>query len=567
VAARDVDDPPPAGSGGEDAPEQGRALWQREYAEQVARPREVRNRSGLEVQPLYTPRDLDPRRAGDRLAFPGQAPFTRGSYASMHRGRAWTQRQLTGLGTPAEYNARLREVLQAGATAVSLLPCNSVFRGYDADEVPPELLGTCGVVVNTWQHLDACLAGLDLGRTSIGLNDPLPFGLLACLLAVARRRGQSWDGLSGTSNQSDYLSHFVANHMFLRLSLEGSRRVLADQIEFCARRMPRWNPLSVVGQHMQQAGATPAEAMAFTLASALQYARDCQARGLDPDRFLPRFTFFFDISISFFEEVAKFRAGRRLWARLARERLGARDPRSWRMRFHAQTSGADLTRQQPLNNLARVAVQAMAGIFGGLQSLHTDAWDEALACPGGEPARLAVATQNMLREEAGLADVIDPLGGSYYVEALTDRMEDEIARTLDEIEAAGGMQRAVEKGLVQRRIGESAARVQARVESGEQVIVGVNAHRVPGDEKPPVRIERSDPEAMRRHVEELRRFKQQRSATAVGRALDELARAAGDPRANVFEASVAAVEADATHGEVCATLRRELGFGRPWLEP
>ena len=565
MAPRGADQPRPA------APEAGdgsaRQAWESEYARQVGPPREVRNRSGLPVQPLYTPADLDPARAAERLAFPGEPPYTRGIYASMHRGRTWTQRQLTGLGTPAEYNARLREVLAAGATAVSLLPCNSVFRGYDADEVPEELLGTCGVVVNTWQQLEACLAGLDLGRTSIGLNDPLPFGLLACLLVVARRRGQAWETLSGTSNQSDYLSHFVANHMFLRLSLEGSQRVLVDQVDFCLRHVPRWNPLSVVGQHMQQAGATPAEAMAFTLASALQHARDCQARGLAPDRFLPRFTFFFDISISFFEEVAKFRAGRRLWARLTRDQLGARDPRSWRLKFHAQTSGADLTRQQPLNNLARVAVQAMAGIFGGLQSLHTDAWDEALACPGGEPARLAVATQSILREEAGLADVIDPLGGSYYVEALTDRMEAEIARVLAEVEAAGGMRRAVEKGLVQRRIGESAARFQARVESGEQVVVGVNAYRTQEDEGAAVRVERSDPAAMRRQVEELRRFKRQRSAAAVGRALDELARAAQDPRANVFEASLAAVEADATHGEICATLRRELGFGQPLLEP
>ena len=234
--------------------------------------------------------------------------------------------------------------------------------------------------------------------------------------------------ISGTSNQSDYLSHYVANHMFYRLALPGARRVLMDHIAWCRAHVPRWNPMSVVGQHMQQAGATPAEAMAFTLSTAVQNAEDCIARGMDPDEFLPRFTFFFDISLSFFEEIAKFRAGRRIWARLARERLGARDERSWRFKFHAQTSGVDLTRQQPLNNIARVTAQAMAGIFGGLQSLHTDAYDEAYATPSEAGARIAIATQNILREEAHLTDVIDPLGGSYYVESLTDAMEAEDPR-------------------------------------------------------------------------------------------------------------------------------------------
>ena len=246
------------------------------------------------------------------------------------------------------------------------------------------------------------------------------------MLVTAERRGVDWRSVTGTSNQSDYLSHYVANHMFYRLSLPGARRVLMDHIAFCNEKVPRWNPMSVVGQHTQQAGATPAEAMAFTLATAVQNAEDCIARGMDPDQFLPRFTFFFDISLSFFEEIAKFRAGRRIWARLARERLGAKKPPAWRFKFHAQTSGVDLTRQQPLNNIARVAVQAMAGIFGGLQSLHTDAYDEAFQVPSEAGARIAVATQNILREEAHLTDVIDPLGGSFYVESLTDAMEEKI---------------------------------------------------------------------------------------------------------------------------------------------
>ncbi len=421
-----------------------------------ARQKRYENRSGIPIKALYTAADWDSTRYEEDLGYPGQPPFTRGIYATMHRGRTWTQRQLIGLGTPADYNARLLDIIAKGATAVSLIPCNSVYRGYDMDEVHEELLGTCGVVVDTADQMDACLDRVDVGTMSCAMNDPSPFTLLAFLLATARRRGVSWDRVSGTSNQSDYLSHFVANHMFFRIALPGARRILADHIAFCNRHVPKWNPMSVVGQHMQQAGATPAEAMAFTLSSAIQYADDCVARGMAPDEFLPRFTFFFDISISFFEEIAKFRAGRRIWGRLARERWGAKDPRSWRFKFHAQTSGVDLTRQQPLNNIARVTAQAMAGILGGLQSLHTDSFDEVLSCPTEFAARIAVATQNILREEAHLTDVIDPLGGSHYVEALTNEMEAEIQRTMDLVANAGGMYAAVESGLVQKLVGESA---------------------------------------------------------------------------------------------------------------
>ena len=444
---------------------------------------------------------------------------------------------------------------------MSLIPCNSVYRGYDMDEVHAELLGTCGVVVNTAEHMDACLAGVDLASMSCAMNDPSPFTLLAFLLAVARRRGVPWSAISGTSNQSDYLSHYVANHMFFRIALPGARRILGDHIDFCNRHVPKWNPMSVVGQHMQQAGATPAEAMAFTFASALQNADDCVARGMDPDEFLPRFTFFFDISLSFFEEIARFRAGRRIWARLTRERYGARDPRSRRFKFHAQTSGVDLTRQQPLNNVARVTVQAMAGILGGLQSLHTDAYDEALSCPTEFGARIAVATQNILREEAHLTDVIDPLGGSYYVETLTDQMEAEIVRTLRIVEDAGGMYAAVSAGLVQKKIGESARRFQDDIESGRQTVVGVNAYRVDEDRSARPSQPKPDPRKMHEHIAAFRAYKAARSQDAVGKALDALARSANEPRANVFAAVVGAAEAGCTHGEICATLRREMGFG------
>lgn len=537
------------------------AQWQREYAEQIGTDRAVVNRSGVAIKPLYTPRDWDSSRHDDDLGYPGQPPYTRGIYATMHRGRTWTQRQLIGLGTPDDYNARLRTLLAQGATAISLIPCNSVFRGVDMDESHFELLGTCGTVVNTAEHMDRALAGVDLARTSCALNDPSPFTLFAFLLAVARKRGVDWCAITGTSNQSDYLSHYVANHMFFRLALPGARRVLGDHIDFCTRFVPKWNPMSVVGQHMQQAGATPAEAMAFTLSTAIQVAQDCIDRGMNPDAFLPRFTFFFDISLSFFEEVAKFRAGRRIWARIARERLDAKDPRSWRFKFHGQTSGVDLTRQQPLNNIARVTVQAMAGIFGGLQSLHTDAYDEALSCPTDFGARIAIATQNILREEAHLTDVIDPLGGSFYVETLTDRMEEEILRVMKIVEDARGMYRAVESGLVQKMIGESARRFQQKVKTGEQTVVGVNAYVADEDAGARQPLARPDPAAMRAHVEAFKAFKTQRSQAQVATALAALARAANDPQDNVFAKVVEAAEAGCTHGEICGTLRRELGFG------
>ncbi len=542
--------------------EQGERRWHAAFEASPGARRDAANRSGIEVKPLYTPQDWSGERYLEALGFPGEYPNTRGIYPSMHRGRSWTQRQLIGLGVPEDYNARLKELLAHGATAVSLIPCNSVFRGYDADEVPEELLGTCGTVVNTVDDMERALADVPLEKISCALNDPSPFTLLALVLAVARRRGIAWTQITGTSNQSDCISHYVANHMFFRLALQGARRVLTDHIAFCNAQVPGWNPLSVVGQHMQQAGATPAESMAFTLASAIQYAEDCQARGMDPDAFLPRVTFFFDISVSFFEEIAKFRAARRLWARIARERFGAKDPKAWRFKFHAQSSGVDLTRQQPLNNIARVAVQAMAGIFGGLQSLHTDSYDEVVSVPTADAARIAVATQNILREEAHLTDVIDPLGGSYYVETLTDQMQERIESIIARIDAAGGMYKAVEQGLVQRMIGDSAFAAQQRIERGEQTVVGVNAYQTEEDPDAYAVLEYPQRERIAAQVTRLRAYKAQRSNAAAGKALDALARAAQGTE-NVMARTVEAAEAGATHGEICACLRRELGFGQP----
>lgn len=547
--------------------ESARGQWRAEVTEGLGGKGNPRNRSGIEIAPIYAPTDAaEQDRYMQSLGFPGQIPMTRGIYATMHRGRTWTQRQLIGLGVPEDYNARVKAILAHGGNALSLIPCNSVYRGYDVDEMPREILGTCGATVNSTQDMAICLDGIPIGDISTALNDPSPFTLLALELAVAKRRGIPWSRISGTSNQSDYLSHFIANHMFFRLALPGARRVLSDHIAFSLEKVPKWNPLSIVGQHMQQGGATPAEAMGLTLSTAIQYANDCLARGWDPDYFLPRFTFFFDISISFFEEVAKFRAGRRIWADLTKNRFGAKDARSWRFKFHGQTSGVDLTRQQPLNNIARVTAQAMAGIFGGLQSLHTDSYDEVLSVPTEAAARIAISTQNILKEEAHLTDVIDPLGGSYYVERLTDEMEEKIRAVIRRIDEAGGMYAAAEAGIPQQMLGDSALAFQEKVEAGAETIVGVNKYVVPDEEEArPQHLKPPSKKVIDAQVKRLKAFKAGRSQASVAKALDALTRAAESTDANVYEAVVEAACADITHGEICATLRKVYGYGRPLI--
>lgn len=538
-------------------------LWKQEYQRHLPDEKPIHNRSGIEIKPLYTPSDWDADQYEGKLGYPGQLPMTRGIYPTMHRGRIWSQRQLIGFGAPEDYNERLLKLLAAGNTAISLIPCNSVYRGYDIDEVDPKLLGTCGVMVNTVDDMDRCFRDVKIESLSTAMNDPLPFTLLALLLAVAKRRGVDWTHVSGTSNQSDYISHYVANHMFYRLSLEGSRRVLVDHIAFCQEHVPHWNPLSIVGQHMQQAGATPAEAMAFTLSTGIQYAQDCIDRGMDPNKFLERFTFFFDISISFFEEIAKCRAGRRIWQRIVRERFGAQNPKVWRFKFHGQTSGVDLTRQEPLNNIARVAIQAMAGVFTGLQSLHTDSYDEVLSAPTEEAARIAVATQNIIREEAHCADVIDPLAGSYYVESLTDEMEEKILDIIAKIDDAGGMFKAVEKGMIQNWIGQSAMKFQDKVESGEQTIVGINKYVSEGPSVSAKPLERPSAAIVDRQLKTLRQFKSDRNQSDYSKAISKLQRSAQDETHNVYEAAVDAICSGVTHGEVVQHIRQELGFGQP----
>ena len=536
--------------------------WQAEYGEHVHEDEPRTNRSGITVDPLYGPADGESEYL-EKLGFPGQFPYTRGVYASMHRGRPWKPRMVVGLGVPEDYNRRMRDLYELGLKGLFVSPCNSHLRGYDSDEVDRELLGTCGTLISTADDMARCVEGLPIDSESVSIGDTAPYTLTAMLLSVAKRRSIPWSSLAGTTNQSDYLSHYAALHMFFRLQLPGQKRMLLDHIEFMNRHVPRWNPLSIISQHMEEAGATPAQAMGFTFSSAIQYANDLIERGREPDEFLPRFSFFLSCSMSFFEEIAKFRAARRIWARLTRERFGATDPRSQRMRYHVQTSGADLTRQQPLNNISRVTVQAMAGIFGGLQSLHTDSFDEAVSTPSEASARIAVATQNILRHEAHLDDVIDPLAGSYYVERLTDQMEDEIVSWIEKIDGEGGMYEAVRSGYVQREIGESSLERQRKIENGEEVIVGVNDFVKEGSDGPVAPTDRPDPAKVDAYLERLRDFRDDRDHEAVRRALDDLGRVFDDDTGNAYEKVVAAIDAGATHGEVVRRVREAVGFGQP----
>ena len=545
-----------------------RLRWEAAYKEQLGDDPPRLNRSGIEIKPLYGPEDWNGERYLRDLGFPGEGPTTRGIHASMHRGRPWSPRLVVGLDLPADYNARMRELYEIGLTGLYVAPCNSHMRGFDPDEVEPELLGTCGTVIASADDMRICLEGLPIDEQSVSLGCTAPYTLSAFLLAAAKSRDIPWRNLAGTTNQSDYLSHYTALHMFFRIALSGQRRLMLDHIEWMKQAAPRWNSLSIVGQHMQQAGANPAEAMGLTISSAIQYANDMLERGHEPDWFLPRFSYFFDISISFFEEIAKFRAGRRVWERITGERFGAKDPKSRRFRFHAQTSGVDLTRQQSHNNIARVAVQAMAGIFGGLQSLHTDSFDEALGSPTANAARISVATQNILRDEAHLDDVIDPLGGSYYVETLTDQMEAEIESVIRNIDAAGGMYRAAETGMVQNMLGRSAENWQDKIDSGEQAVVGVNAHRMEDDpaDRPQAR-ERLAASRVEKYLAEFEAYKRNRDQAAVRRALDDLARACNSENENTYEQVVNCALAGVTHGEICGRVRQEMGVGEPLIVP
>ncbi len=526
---------------------------------------EVKNLSGITLKPLYAPEDVKDLDYDRQLGEPGEYPFVRGVYPDMYRGRLWSKRLLIGFESPENWNKRQKAMFDAGQTAVNIVHCNTWMRGYDVDMVEKELVGTCGTPVNALVDMGICFDGIPIEDISVALNDPGPFTSAAMLIALAQKRGIALDCIRGTSNQSDFISHYVSLHMYNRFSLEGHERMTVDHIKYAARNLPLWNPLSIIGQHMQQAGATPAQELAFALASGIYYVTQCLGQGLNLEDFITRFSFFFNSSINIFEEVAKFRAGRRIWAGLLKERFGAKDPRTMKLKFHTQTSGRELTRQQVKNNIARVAFQALAAVLGGAQSIHTDAYDEALNAPSPEAARVAVMTQNIIAEETGAADVVDPLGGSYYMEALTNEIEEKVREYIRKIDDLGGMLEAIKRGYIQSEIAKSSLNYERSIENKERIVVGVNDYIIPEEEDLKPATPRPNPEAVDRHIQRIKDLRANRDQSGTQAAIDGLKRAADDTDANLFEAVIEAMKSDVTHGEVISALQEVYGEGAPLI--
>jgi methylmalonyl-CoA mutase N-terminal domain/subunit len=515
--------------------------------------------SQIEVKAVYRASDLagfDPERD---LGEPGAYPFTRGVYPNMYRGRLWTMRQYAGYATARESNRRYRYLLEQGQTGLSVAFDLPTQMGYDSDHpLAQGEVGKVGVAIDTLADMETLFEGIPLDRisTSMTINATAPI-LLAMYLAVARKQGVAWERVSGTV-QNDILKEYIARGTYI-YPPGPSLRLCTDIFEFCSRFVPKWNVISISGYHIREAGATAVQELAFTFGNAITYVQAAVDRGLPVDEFAPRLSFFFNVHNHFLEEIAKFRAARRIWARLMRERFSARDPRSMMLRFHAQTAGSTLTAQQPEVNVVRVTLQALAAVLGGAQSLHCNARDEALGLPTEEAARLALRTQQVIAYESGVADTVDPLGGSYAIESLTTEIERRVFDYLDRIEALGGMLRAIEIGWVQKEIHESAYAYQRAIESGEQVVVGVNRFVLPEDR--PIPVLRIDPEIEQAQVERLRRIKAERDVAAVRRALAELEEAARSTE-NLMPFIIRAVEAYATLGEISDCLRRVFGEHR-----
>jgi methylmalonyl-CoA mutase N-terminal domain/subunit len=506
--------------------------------------------SGFEVAPVYGPWSVADR-LDERLGLPGEFPHTRGIYPSMYRGRLWTMRQYAGFSTAAESNRRYRYLLEQGQTGLSVAFDLPTQIGYDSDEpLAAGEVGKVGVAIDTLADMEALLDAVPLEKVSVSMTiNATAAVLLAMVLAVARRQDVPWLALSGTV-QNDILKEYVARGTY-RFPPRPSLRLITDVFAFCAREVPKWNTISISGYHIREAGATAVQEVAFTLANAREYVRAAVAAGLAVDEFAPRVSFFFNAHNNFLEEVAKYRAARRIWAQTMREEFGAADPRSWLLRFHTQTAGSTLTAQQPENNAVRVTVQAMAAVCGGTQSLHTNSRDEALGLPTEEAVLLALRTQQIVAHESGLADLADPLGGAWVVEAWTDRIEAEARALIERVEAMGGALAAIERGFPQREIHESAYRIQRAIESGEQVVVGVNRYRA--EQEAPIPVFRVDERVEREQVERLRAVRARRDAETVDAALAALETAARGAD-NLVPPILAAVEAYASIGEICRTL-------------
>jgi methylmalonyl-CoA mutase N-terminal domain/subunit len=509
--------------------------------------------SGQEVKPVYTAADLPEL---DEIGFPGEYPYTRGVYDSMYRGRLWTMRQFAGFGTAEETNARFRYLLDHGQTGLSTAFDMPSLMGHDSDS--PRSLGEVGregVAVDTLDDMETLFRGIPVGEvsTSMTINAPAAV-MLAFYVVAAEKQGVPAEQLAGTI-QTDILKEYIAQKEWC-FPIEPAMRLVTDMIEFCSKRMPRWHPISISGYHIREAGSTAQQELAFTLKDGFTYVERALERGLDVDAFAPRLSFFFNAHIDFFEEIAKYRAARRIWARELRETYGAKSERSLLMRFHTQTAGVSLTAQQPLNNIVRTAIEALAGVLGGTQSLHTNSFDEALALPTEDAVRVALRTQQIIAHETGVVNTADPLGGSYFVEALTDELEAAAYRYFAKIDELGGMVKAVEQNYPQREIAEASFRYQSEVEAGQRIIVGVNGYEV-GDE-PPLEILRIAPELERKQVGRVQAVRAARDGEAAETALTALREAAGGDE-NLMEPLLDCARAHCTEGEIIGSLQRVFG--------
>jgi methylmalonyl-CoA mutase N-terminal domain/subunit len=513
--------------------------------------------SGKPVQRLYDPTDIAGLDYERDINLPGNYPYTRGVHKTGYRGKPWTIRMFSGFGSVEETNQRYKDLLAAGNNGLSVAFDMPTLMGYDHDEPWAEgEFGSCGVAVDSLSDMEILLSDLPLDKitTSMTINSPAPV-VWALFIAAAEKRGVPRAKLAGTL-QNDILKEYIAQNEYI-YSPHDSMRLVTDTIEFATNEMPLWNPVSVSGYHIREAGSTAAQELAFTLADGIEYVKWALARGMDIDSFAPRISFFFNSHNDFFEEVAKFRAARRIWARQMREVYGAKNPRSWLMRFHTQTAGVSLTEQQPEVNLVRVAIQALAAVMGGTQSLHTDAMDEAIALPSDKAARLAVRTQQVILHESGVVNTIDPLGGSYFVEKLTSEMEADVLKYFDQIDALGGVIPAIETGFFQKEIADASARFQFEVETRDRIVVGVNEYLEDTPQEIP--ILKMDPEGEKRHLARLKRHRAERDATRYAAAMSALEAASRAERTNTMPLLLDAVNAGATVGEVCNLWRKVYG--------
>jgi methylmalonyl-CoA mutase, N-terminal domain len=515
--------------------------------------------SGIENEPLQTPDTVDVDYERD-LGYPGAYPFTRGVYPSMYRGRLWTMRQFAGFGTAAETNARFHYLLDHGQTGLSTAFDMPTLMGYDSDHARSlGEVGREGVAIDSLEDMETLFAGIPLGdvSTSMTINSPAAI-LLAFYACVGEEQGVSRERLRGTI-QTDILKEYIAQKEYI-FPPEPSMRLVTDMVEFCTREMPLWHPISISGYHIREAGSNAAQELAFTLADGFTYVEWAIERGLDVDEFAPRLSFFFNAHLDFFEEIAKYRAARRIWARTMRERFGAKNPRSWLMRFHTQTAGVSLTAQQPEVNIVRTAIEALAAVLGGTQSLHTNSYDEALALPTEGAVRIALRTQQVIAHETGVVSSIDPLGGSYHVEALTNELERQAYEYFEQIERLGGVVAAIKENFFQKEIAEASFRYQAEVEARQRIVVGVNRYEL--ETEAPLEILKIDPALETEQIERVQGLRARRDSRAVEGALARLKEDAARDDRNLMDPIVEASRAYVTMGEMCDALREVWGTWR-----